>query len=150
MSLATIQTPAGLTFNERKVSAVLKTGTTTIEAKNVVLIDHASLVAATPSVKVSLAASTGVAASGLYGVVTKDVTAAKGGIVQLGGIATVLSGAAFVIGNPVMVEADGDVVLATDPTDVAIGAALETASGAAEEIKIMLVDGPACAGTDVT
>mgnify|MGYP003658084212 FL=1 len=150
MSLATIQTPAGITFNERKVSAVLLSGTTTIEAKNVVLIDHAALIAATPAVKVSLAASTGVAASGLYGVVTKDVTAQKGGIVQLGGIATVMSGAAVALGNPVACEADGDVVLATDATDVAIGAALSVASGAAEEIKIMLVDGPACADTTVS
>ena len=150
MSVANIQTPAGITFNERKVSAVLLSGTTTIEAKNVVLIDHASLIAAPPPVKVSLAASTGVAASGLYGVVTKDVTAAKGGIVQLGGIATVMSGAAVALGNPVACEADGDVVLATDATDVAIGAAMEAASGAAEEIKIMLVDGPACADTTVS
>jgi len=150
MSLANIQTPAGLTFNERKVSCALLSGTTTIIAKNVVLIDHASLVAATPSVKVSLSASTGVAASGLYGVVTKDVTAKDGGIVQLGGIATVMSGAAVALGNPVACEADGDVVLATDATDVAIGAALGVASGAAEEIKIMLVEGPACADTTVS
>ena len=128
----------------------MKTGTTTIAAKNVVLIDHASLIAATPAVKVSLAASTGANASGLYGVVTKDVTAAKGGIVQLGGIATVLAGAAVALGSPVACEAVGDVVVATDATDAAIGASLEAASGDAEEIKIMLVDGPACCDTTVT
>ena len=150
MSLATIQTPAGLTFNERKVAVVLLSGTTTIIAKNVVLIDHASLVAATPSVKVSLSASTGVAASGLYGVVTKDVTAKDGGIVQLGGIATVLAGAAVAIGNPVRCGAGGDCALATTATDVAVGAAMSVAAGDGSEMKIMLVDGPACAGTDVT
>ena len=150
MSLATIQTPAGLTFNERKVAVVLLSGTTTIIAKNVVLIDHASLVAATPSVKVSLSASTGVAASGLYGVVTKDVTAKDGGIVQLGGIATVLAGAAVAIGNPVRCGAGGDCAIATIATDTAIGAAMSVAAGDGSEMKIMLVDGPACAGTDVT
>jgi hypothetical protein len=150
MSLANIQTPAGLTFNERKVAVVLLSGTTTIIAKNVVLIDHASLVAATPSVKVSLSASTGVAASGLYGVVTKDVTAKDGGIVQLGGIATVLAGAAVALGNPVRCGAGGDCALATTATDVAIGAAMSVAAGDGSEMKIMLVDGPACAGTDVT
>ena len=150
MSVANIQTPAGITFNERKVSAVLLSGTTTIEAKNVGLIDHAALIAATPAVKVSLLESNDIVGGALYGVVTKDVTAAKGGIVQLGGIATVMSGAAVALGNPVACEADGDVVLATDATDVAIGAAMEAASGAAEEIKIMLVDGPACADTTVS
>ena len=150
MSLANIQTPAGLTFNERKVSCVLLSGTTTIIAKNVVLIDHASLVAATPSVKVSLSASTGVAASGLYGVVTKDVTAKDGGIVQLGGIATVLAGAAVAIGNPVRCGAGGDCAIATNATDTAVGAAMSVAAADGDEMKIMLVDGPACAGTDVT
>ena len=151
MSLSTIQTPTGLTFNERKVSCSLLSGTTTIIAKNVVLIDHASLVDAdTPSVKVSLSASTGVAASGLYGVVTKDVTAKDGGIVQLGGIATVLAGAAVAIGNPVRCGAGGDCALATTATDVAVGAAMSVAASDGDEMKIMLVDGPACAGTDVT
>jgi len=151
MSLANIQTPAGLTFNERKVACVLLSGTTTIIAKNVVLIDHASLVdASAPAVKVSLSASTGVAASGLYGVVTKDVTAKDGGIVQLGGIATVLAGAAVAIGNPVRCGAGGDCALATTATDVAVGAAMSVAAGDGSEMKIMLVDGPACAGTDVT
>jgi len=151
MSLANIQTPAGLTFNERKVACVLLSGTTTIIAKNVVLIDHAALVAgADAAVKVSLSASTGVAASGLYGVVTKDVTAKGGGIVQLGGIATVLAGAAVAIGNPVRCGAGGDCALATNATDTAIGAAMSVAATDGDEMKIMLVDGPACAGTDVT
>ena len=150
MSVANIQTPAGITFNERKVSAVLLSGTTTIAAKMTVKIDSASLIAATPAVKVSLLESNDIVGGALYGVVTKEITAAKAGIVQLGGIATATAGATIAVGSPLMTDGTtGELKLATDAKDICVAVALEGGTDG-NDMKVMLVDGPAYAGTDVS
>ena len=141
MSIATIQTPAGITFHTHQVACTLLSGTTTLDEKLIVKIDNASLIAATPSVKVSLVKASDPAGAGIYGVVTKAVTANKGGYIQLGGLATCRSAAGVVIG-PVPLDSAGRVKDLGTATDAMVGIALETASGINEDIKcVLMADG---------
>lgn len=140
MSLSTIQTPAGITFNEQKLSCTLLSGTTTIDVKRIVKIDNASLIAATPAVKVSFVKASDPAGGGLYGVVTKAVTSKSGGIIQLGGLATITSSAGVVIG-PITTDAAGKIKDLGTATDGMVGVALETASGGDEDVQCLLMPG---------
>tara|TARA_R100000152_G_C6634681_1_gene81153 strand:- start:106 stop:534 length:429 start_codon:yes stop_codon:yes gene_type:complete len=139
MSLALIQTPAGLTFNTRTVSAA---ASGTLAVGTVVKVDLSELVADEPTLTVTQATASG---NGLHGVVTKEITAAKDGVVQLGGIATVTASEDIAEGAPVCPAASGKVETA-DTGEVIIGLKLTTGTtGAGTECKILLVDGVAVA-----
>lgn len=139
MSLANIQTPAGLTFDSKKISA---SAASTLATGTVVSIDLSDLVADTAVVTATQATASG---NGLHGVVVKEITAAKDGVVQLGGIATVTASEDIVEGAPVCPAAAGKVETA-DTGEIIIGVKMTTGTtGSGTTCKILLVDGPSVA-----
>lgn len=141
MSLALIQPAAGLTFGPSTATA---SASGTMAVGETVKVDLSSLVAASPSVTVTkAAASTG----GIYGVVTKEITAAKDGEIQLSGIATGIADGDIDEGNLVTVDANGKFGVATTGEFIlGVSCSLDadvTADG--DSVKVLLTGCPAIA-----
>lgn len=142
MSLALTQPAAGLTFGPSTVAA---SASTDIAAGVVVTIDLSDLAAATPSVTASIAASS---SAGLYGVVTKAISASKDGIVQLSGLATVTASEAVAEGALVSVVATSGKVETADTGEFVVGVACTAAAADGDEITVLLCGAPTVVAAD--
>lgn len=148
MSLALIQPPGGLTFNPETVEA---TATATMALGEVVHITDSGLIEEAPtdtSVVVTKYASTA-GRCGFYGVVTKEITATKSGIIALTGIqdcAHLGTGSAdWTVGMPLTVNAAGQLIPAVNLL-IVVAYAMEAVNVDTEATgtgKAFMVGGPA-------
>ena len=148
MSLAIIQPAGGMTFNPETVAA---TADTTMTVGEVVHITDSGLINVAPTdtevVVTKQAAAT--LKHGFYGVVTKEITATKGGTIALTGIHEADCAASpdtnWTAGMALTVDGNGELTAALD-TNVIVAYALEACDVSADgSAKVFMAGGPAMA-----